>query len=792
MYRRKSVAIISNIKQITHFIITGNLTGRRIEIQPHIKRLSTILPIHKSAFEALNTPSIVGFLKEKTDGELQKIRNWENIHLSLAKPFLDVNLEPRSVSVQQNGKPVIIRVLADKNVTLTTEEDLPLVFNGIEYPFHLAKTIETQGTVPITPPPVTVPGPQYELKGRPASYYIGIGTAYVPTRPDISKFPSENIKPEEIENEVNAAGRAFSVIANKYRIVAETDKQGEKKEIADIILMVLDDTFEHVRKLIEDEKMNLKMALDKFLGGKIQEKKSSTVEKFRNIGEELEQTVQNLILAKHNELPDLLADVRKIHGQYKGEKVVLVCNKIDFVDAALLDPDLIDGVVEEKGGIKSHTQIACKSNGIALVIGVDGATSKIKTGDRLIEDGERGVVLVNPTKKSLEKFQQIKEESVKDRAHLREKYRKKTAKTLDGIEISICGNSKSIAETERLQHEGIDNIGLFRTEELMDVGLFNGTIVKRTKQPSLTEQVEFYAHIFTASGTKKPHVIIRTMDVNGDKYIIYLGKPQRSDLCGPMEGVGICLDQQNHKPYYDLFKDQIKAILIAAKRAGIEPIVEFPMVTSVKQFEEAKSVVEKAKKEMTEDKIDFESKVKYYAMVEHPNIIREIDELAKVADGLSLGTNDLTMKTLFEDRYSASTQFNELDPNVISAVVKTINSVKSANKPLLVCGDMASDPISVPVLLGLGIREFSVDASSANVIKSMVSNIDIKACERLVNELKEIKSAEEARRYVAEFIMTRMNHGDEEHGDWKGLKELESILKKYTFLADGTDYKTQK
>jgi len=799
------MAVIKNIGAIKSIIFKGNLKGNGVDLPQHIKQLSSVMPIHQSAVKGLSSPSIVSFLAEQNIKELRKIRDWENIHLSLAKPFLDVNIEARAINIiNENGNAVAIRVLADKNIEITGGK-VPIIFKGNEFelPLKGSKGI-LNGIKEIIAPPMKPPAPEFEIKGRPASYFIGIGRAYVPTRPDISKFPSSDITDEMVDKEIEDAQGAFKVIADRYRNVPGN---GENKQIADRIVLILEQQSKKALKLIEEKKYNFKKALEESFEPEIKAILNIKSEKFNSVGQELQMTYASLILAKHNELPDLLAGVESLSNLHNGEQVVLICEKIDFVEAASLDPNKIAGVVEVKGGIKSHTQIACKSNDIPLVIGAHDVTKKINNGDVVIVDGERGGIIVNPTRITLEKFQGLKDESVKERAFLRKKYKGERAVTKDGVEIAVMGNSKSVAESDRLSHEGVEKVALFRTEESMDVDLVSGTIVKRTREPALNEQVEFYSRVYKTLGEKEAHVVIRTMDVNGDKYITYLGEPQKDMFGQTKEGIGLCLDEKNHKPYYDLFKGQIKAILIAAKLQGAEPLIEFPMVLSVKQFKEAKKVVEKAMREMKEDKVSFESKVKYYAMVEHPNLFRatdkariinkdkgiieselEIDELAREADGLSLGTNDLTMKTLFEDRYSARTKFIELHPDVLFLIKKTIDAAGNAGKPLVVCGDMASDPISVPVLLGLGIRQLSVDASSPNIIKSMVCNIDIKTCEELVSEIKEIKTAEEVRKYVAEFILKRMNYGNEEHGDWKGLKELEPVLKKYIYFADGMHF----
>ena len=642
-----------------------------------------------------------------------------------------------------------------------------------------------------------------ELKGRPASYYIGIGRAFVPSRPDISKFPAENIPDDKIETEMEEARAAFNQVKDNYVAVSlGAGPSATTADVADALIRVLDDLAEQTLSSISENKMNFKLALQKFYDKCIEQSKSSN-EKIRALVEELLELYNNLILAKHKQTPNLLAGIESVSNLHNNDKVIVVCVTIDPIEATSLtkQPCKVAGVIEEKGGIKSHTTIACESNGTPLVIGVDAATQKIKNGDLVIVDGEKGKVIVHPSPETVKKYMKLMESSATVRATIYDKYKDLSdVGTKDGCKVVVAGNSKSVAEAYRLSKEGVKKIGLLRTEPLYMVDLLSGTVRVREEAPSLQDQVTFYSNFYNE--VKGSPAVVRTIDINGDKFLPYIGKPKCDELGQIKEGVGLCLDGTNHKPYYLLFKDQIKAVVIAAILKNVDPVIEFPMVLSLEQFKEAKLAVKAAIHEMREDistiksafnieKIDevFEKKIKYYAMVEHPGLIKDIEGLAGEADGLSIGTNDLTMKTLYENRYLSRGKFDELDPKVLQHISSTVKAAIKAGKPVSVCGDMAGDLIAVPILLGLGIRELSVEASSATIVKSMVSNIDIKACERLVEEIKELQTAPAIREHAARFIWTRMYHPKPEtNEDWSGLLEIGTILADYFNLADGFQF----
>lgn len=643
-----------------------------------------------------------------------------------------------------------------------------------------------------------------ELKGRPAGCYdIAMGPAHVPSRPDISKFPAEYIPDEKIETEMDEARAAFKQVRDNYETVSHgTD---ESAKTAQIYLTVLDAMADMTLKSVSESKMNFKLALKGIYDTSVENAKQSD-EKTRNGAEDLVDLCNTLILAKHKQTPNLLDGIESVSNLHNNDKVILVCVTIDPIEATSLtrQPCKVAGVIEEKGGIKSHTTLACESNGTPLVIGVDGATQKIKNGDLVIVDAEKGKVIVHPSPETVKKYKKLMEYSAMVRATIHDKYKDMAdVETKDGCKVVVAGNSKSVAETYRLSKVGVKKIDLLRTELLYMVDLLSGTVRVREEAPSLKDQVTFYSNFYNE--VKGNPAVVRTIDINGDKFLPYFGKPKCDELGQIKEGIGLCLDGTNHKPYYLLFKDQIKAIMIGAILKNVDPIFEFPMVLSLEQFKEAKLAVKAAIHEIRADfsaiksafkieKIDedFENKIKYYAMVEHPSLIKDIDDLAREADGLSIGTNDLTMKTLYENRYLSKGKFDELDPKVLQHSSTTIKAANKAGKPVSVCGDMAGDLIAVPVLLGLGLREFSVEASSAAVVKSMISNIDIKACERLVEEIKELKTAPAIREHAARFIWTRMYHPKPEtNDDWSGLLEIGTILADYFNLADGFQFHSE-
>jgi len=773
--------MINNIRLARQLCAQAPNITAAVSLPPQLIRYSNFIPLHSSAFKHLSEDKFKRFVSETSGKDIKLIMDMGNWEKNLPQ-FSAAGLEAREVIVlDAGGRHHRVRVIMDKTAEILGTT-LRVVFEGKEYELRLAGNAPNVGGVPIIAPPHR-PAIKEEtvLQGRGASPFIGMGRGFVPSRPDISKFKAESITEEQVAAEIKEAREAFLAVAKIKRESLSLIKDPEITLRVDAVLKEINSLCEETLEKIEKDRINLKAALDasELLNG-VFKLAASGQENFRMIASDFRRLYEDIILQRHNQLPDLLADVESEVRLHKGEKVGLACQGIDYIEAATLDPSKTGGIAEVKGGIMSHTALACKSLEIPLVIGATGATEKIKPGDLVIIDGVRGIVIVNPTPATVKKYERMISEAALVRKHLHAKYKDRMGVTKDNVRIGLYLNSKSMLDMERIEHAGTnDGIGLFRTEESMDVTMVDGRIVKREKEPSLEELIEFYEAMYKSYGNPDS-ITFRTIDINGDKYIPYLGKPA-GDLLGLTdEGIGLCLNGDDHKPYYELFRNQVKAILIAAAKMKIKnPIIEFPMVISANQFMKAKRVVRQFMKEMQKDGIAYAIDPRFYSMIEHPSAVEDVEKLKRMAKGFAIGSNDLTMKTLFESRYSAKGEFNELHPDILELIRKTVDAA-GTKIHCLVCGDMASDPIAIPVLLGLGVRNFSVDTSSLDIVKSMICNIDVASCEKLVAELKDIKTADEVRQHVIRFIERMMNHGS-----WGGLKELESILKTYTAGSDG-------
>jgi phosphoenolpyruvate-protein phosphotransferase (PTS system enzyme I) len=736
----------------------------------------TNLWLDKGTHEALTASN------NKLMNEIEmKIVGGDELKISLGRIFAGTGIRVGLVKHVQGERYDLYLLSKTSRPSLRQLAGLKLVAPVVSPEASKAIAVEGRAGLVIDKKPLT---PSDVLTGRAVSHFIGIGRAFVPTKPDISKFLSEliggkefsQITSEDIQSEMNSARVAFVTARAIYEKNLASSME-EDREIATKMIGVIDDYSPRILGFISDQKMNFKMAcVETFSRCEKLMEMEGLDEKTMNSMEDMIGLRDKLILAFHDQIPDLFDGVESVCSRFPGEKIIPICHRVDYSEVeSLVGSPLVGGCVEAKGGLNSHTTISCKSHRVPLVIGVENATEKISDGDLVIVDGQKGKVFVNPASDVVAKYEKIKDVNERLYEAMQVKYSgQETVKTLDGVGICVAGNAASFAEVAMLKAAGIKKIGLFRTEQFMENVLVQGKIVKRTCPPTIDEIAQYFKAIFEEFGVDN-EIVIRLMDINGDKYLSYLDKPHADLLGTTKEGTALFLDKENHKAYHDLAKDLTKGILMGAQMAERKaPLaIEFPMIMSLNQFKEAKKFVKTCMEEMVQDGVEHLKNVHYYSMVEHPQLGPYLDDLTKVADGLSLGTNDLVMKMLFSTRYSAYSSDESLHPNVLSFIKRTSDVAKKYGKPLFVCGAMGSDPVSIPPLIGSGITGFSSDMGAANFIKSIASNVDTLRCASLVASLSECASGELARKEAIRSIWNNMMHGER---PWKGLEEVKDLL----------------
>lgn len=363
-----------------------------------------------------------------------------------------------------------------------------------------------------------------------------------------------------------------------------------------------------------------------------------------------------------------------------------------------INPENVEAIIGEVGGVTSHSAIIARAMGIPCVLGIKNAESAFENGESVVVDAVKGEIITDPSEEDLAKYKKLKEQEQQERLMLREYINKPTV-TKNGIKKAVYANIAKAEDVHNAVVNGAEGIGLFRTEFLY---------MDRTEAPSENEQFEAYSTVAKAMGGKE--VIIRTLDVGGDKNIDYLQIEKEENPFLGLRAIRYCLKNT------ELFKVQLKALLRAACYGNIK--IMLPLVCSVDEVIKAKELLEECKAELKEQGVQYKDDMSVGIMVETPAAVFCADELAKVADFFSIGTNDLTGYTMAADRGNReiSYLYDAKNPAVLKAIEITIKSAVNAHIPVGMCGEAAADPEMIPKLVEWGLDEFSV--SSSRILKT--------------------------------------------------------------------------
>ena len=380
------------------------------------------------------------------------------------------------------------------------------------------------------------------------------------------------------------------------------------------------------------------------------------------------------------------------------ENTVIVAHDLTPSDTAGLDRSKVIGFITNIGGRTSHAAIMARTLEIPAVLGLGDITSSVKNGDTIILDGITGDVLINPTEEQVKEYTEKQEAFKKEQEELKKLIDVKTV-TKSGKRIEVCGNIGKPEDVDGVIANGGDGVGLFRTEFLY---------MDRDDAPSEEEQYNSYKQVLEKMDGKQ--VVIRTLDIGGDKTLPYLPLPEEMNPFLGYRAIRLCLDRK------ELFKVQLRALLRASVYGNL--CVMFPMISGLEEFLQAKEVVEECKAELKAEGKEYSEDIKWGIMVEIPAAAVYADELAKHVDFFSIGTNDLIQYTLAADRMSekVSYLYNPMHPAVLRLIKMTIDGAHKHGKWVGMCGEMAGDEAAIPTLVEYGLDEFSMSATS--ILKS--------------------------------------------------------------------------
>lgn len=562
------------------------------------------------------------------------------------------------------------------------------------------------------------------FNGIGASDGIGIGKVFIIGEQSLEYENAENCNPEE---ETKRYKNAVNIFCENTEKSAEKLKESAGEKEAEILLghiSMLRDPYLNVEieKLIQDGKCAesaLSVILDMFY------------ETFSGAEDELtRQRAADVRDIKSGMLSILLGKNETSLSSLSANSVI-VARDLTPSETAGLDKNNTVGIITETGGRTSHCAILARAMGIPAVLSVEDITDKVTDGQEIIMDGTQGKVIISPSEAELSQYCEKQEEYIKTKNELL-KFKGKETVTADNKKLELFCNIGTPDETVTANDCDGEGVGLFRTEFLF---------MDRESAPDEEEQFEAYKK--AALIMKNKPVIIRTLDVGGDKNIPYLNLKKEENPFLGFRAIRYCLKNT------ELFKTQLRAILRASSFGDIRIMI--PLVTSVSEVCKVKNLVGKIGAELNKKGVPFNEEIKLGVMIETPAASLIADLLAKEADFFSIGTNDLTGYTLSADRGNSDVAYmcKTLHPAVLRSIKNTIECANKAGIPVGMCGEAAADKRLIPLLISFGLQEFSVSPSEVLSVRKEISQWSKPLADEIANDVMSMNTAEEIEKYFA-------------------------------------------
>lgn len=566
------------------------------------------------------------------------------------------------------------------------------------------------------------------LKGISGSPGICIGKAYVVDREGVNiieRYPiSKTMLPREIDRFKHAVEKAKKEHA---RVIKSLDKDvSDTLNILETHMALFKDKMLYGRTIetIQNEQINAEWALRKV--------SRQTKLMFQQVDDPYLQSRVNDIVQVSDKIMANLLGARNIKIADINKRVIIVAHDLTPADASQIQLERIKGFVTDRGGKDSHTGIVAKSLKIPSVFGLARATASINNDDILIVDGSSGLIIINPEEDTLFRYEERMARFEAYRAGI-ERESHLPAITRDGVALDLMANIELVEEVVSAKDNGASGIGLFRTEFLyLDLKRFPTEEELLLKYKELTELMA------------PQSVTIRTLDINGDKFNPYIDPVEEANPALGLRAVRFCLENKN------IFITQIKAILRAGAFGHIKLLI--PMISCMEELIQVKAVIRQAVAELERDEKVFNKDIPLGIMIEVPSAVLMADELAGQVDFFSIGTNDLIQYSMAIDRRNRRVAhlYQALNPAVLKMIKMTFEAARKNNIEVVMCGEMAGDPINIPVLLGIGIRHLSMNPASIPVIKKMVRDIDIEKARKISEELIQFTTVQEIIRFIQE------------------------------------------
>jgi len=532
---------------------------------------------------------------------------------------------------------------------------------------------------------------------------------------------------EEIKRFKVAMENSKSEIQGIYNNVLKSMGEDEAN-IFEAHLMILEDPemLQQIEQKIQADKVNAEWAL--------KEISEMLVSMFENMDNEYMKERAADIKDVTTRLMKKLLNIEEVNFGNLANEVIIVAHDLTPSDTSQIDKKKVLGFITEIGGRTSHSAIMARTLEIPAIVAVKDITNKVKNGDLIIFDGEEGLIYINPEEKIVKLYEEKKSEYNKSMKELDLLIGKESI-TTDGIKVELSANIGTPKDLKSVISNDGEGIGLYRSEFLY---------MDRKSAP--TEEEQYVAYKEVAEAMKNKPVVIRTLDVGGDKELDYLKLPKEMNPFLGYRAIRVCLDK------VDIFKTQLRAILRASAYGNIK--IMFPMISSMGELRSAKAILQDVKNELYKEDMDFNENIEVGIMIEIPAAAIISDLLAKEVDFFSIGTNDLIQYTIAVDRMNEkiSHLYNPFHPALLRLVKMVIDSAHKENKWVGMCGEVAGDPKIIPILIGMGLDEFSMSPISILKARGIIRNISQSEMEILANQVVNLPTADEVEKFIEKSI----------------------------------------
>ncbi|KZE37298.1 phosphoenolpyruvate--protein phosphotransferase [Bhargavaea cecembensis] len=569
---------------------------------------------------------------------------------------------------------------------------------------------------------------EQRITGIAASGGIAIAKAFRLEHPDLE---TEQVTVADAEAESARLDRAIADARGELETIrkhASEQLSQSEAEIFSAHLLVLDDPelIGPIKEKIRSKQVNAEHALKQTADGFVALFESMDNEYMKERAADVRDVTKRI-------LAHLLGVTLQSPAMIR-EQTIIIAEDLTPSDTVQLNPEYIQGFVTDIGGRTSHSAILARTLEIPAVVGSRSAMAQVENGVTVIVDGTAGEVIISPSDATLKAYQEKRRLYAEEQAQLTRLVHEPT-RSKDGHQVELAGNIGSPSDVAKILENGGEGIGLFRTEFLY---------MGRDQFPTEDEQYEAYKSVLEQM--KGRPTIVRTLDIGGDKELPYLNLPEEANPFLGIRAIRLCLQEE------DMFRVQLRALLRASVHGHLK--IMFPMIATLDEFRRAKAVFLDEKEKLEQSGVPVSDRIELGMMVEIPSAALMADQFAKEVDFFSIGTNDLIQYTMAADRMNEqlSYLYQPFSPAVLRLIKMVIDAAHREGKHAGMCGEMAGDEAAIPVLLGMGLDEFSMSASSILKARAKIAGLSKSEMEAKIDHILSLSSGEEVRSYVEQSL----------------------------------------